>query len=107
MPQPLIVSIPHRLGRQEAKRRVDSGVGRLRPELGAMVSGLDYSWEGDTLNFNASAMWQTITGRLEILDDAVRIEIDLPWIMSLLSDTITKQVRGRGIALLEKPPEKT
>ena len=105
MSQPLIVSIPHRLGRQEAKLRLDSGLGRLRPELGALVNSLDYSWEGDTLNFNASAMWQTITGRIEVLDEAVRIEIDLPWIMALLSDTITKQVRGRGVALLEKPPE--
>jgi hypothetical protein len=105
MSQPLIVSIPHRLGRQEAKRRLDVGIGRLRPELGALVSSLDYSWEGDTLNFNASAMWQTITGRIDVLDEAVRIEIDLPWIMALLSDTITKQVRGRGLALLEKPPE--
>jgi hypothetical protein len=104
MTQPLIVSIPHRLGRQEAKRRLDSGIGRLRPELGAFVSGLDYYWEGDTLNFNASAMWQTITGRIAALDDALRIEIDLPWLMNLLGDTIAKQVRERGVALLEKPP---
>jgi len=105
MSQPLIVSIPHRLGRQEAKRRLDSGIGRLRPELGVLLSGLDYGWDGDTLKFNASAMWQTITGRIEVLDEAVRVEIDLPWIMSLLSDTIAKQVRGRGLALLEKPPK--
>ena len=104
MTQPLIVSIPHRLGREEAKRRLDSGIGGLRPELGAFVSGLDYSWDADTLNFNASAMWQTITGRIEVLDDTVRIEIDLPWIMRLLGDTVTKQVRERSIALLEKPP---
>jgi hypothetical protein len=49
-------------------------------------------------------MWQRISGRIEVLDDVVRIEIDLPWIMQLLRDTIAKQVRGRGIALLEKPP---
>lgn len=105
MSQPLIVSIPHRLGRQEAKRRLDTGIGRLRPELGALVSALDYSWQGDTLNFNASAMWQTITGRIEVMEDAIRVEIDLPWIMSMLSETIAKQVRGRGVSLLEKPPE--
>jgi Putative polyhydroxyalkanoic acid system protein (PHA_gran_rgn) len=105
MSQPLIVSIPHKLGREEAKRRLDKGIGRLRPELGSSVNGLDYSWEGDTLSFNASAMWQTITGRINVLDDAVRIEIDLPWIMQLLGDTVAKQVRGRGIALLERPPD--
>jgi hypothetical protein len=105
MSQPLIVSIPHRLGRQEAKRRLDSGIGRIGPELAGLVSTLDHSWEGDTLNFRAAAMWQTISGRLEVMDDAVRIEIDLPWMMRLLGDTIMKQVRGRGIAMLEKPPE--
>ena len=104
MSQPLLVSIPHRLGRLEARRRLDSGVGRLRLDLNALLSGLDYHWEGDTLNFVASAMWQQISGRIEVLDDVVRIEIDLPWIMQLLRDTIAKQVRGRGIALLEKPP---
>ena len=67
MSQPLLVSIPHRLGRLEARRRVDSGIGRLRPELNALLSGLDYRWEGDTLNFAASAMWQRITDRIEAL----------------------------------------
>jgi hypothetical protein len=51
-------------------------------------------------------MWQRITGRTEVLDDSVRVEIDLPWIMRLLGETIAKRVRGRGVALLEKPPGK-
>ena len=105
MSQPLIVSIPHRLGRVEARRRLDSGIGRLQPELNALLSGLDYHREGDTLNFVASAMWHRITGRIEVLDEAVRVEIDLPWVMQLLRDTITKRGRGRGVALLEKPQD--
>ena len=105
MSQPLVVSIPHRLGRQEAKRRLDGGIARLRPELAGLVSTLDYSWDQDRLNFHASAMWQTITGAIEVLDDAIRIEIDLPWMMQLLADTIAKRVRGHGAAMLEKPPD--
>jgi putative polyhydroxyalkanoic acid system protein len=104
MSQPLIVSIPHRLGQQEAKRRLVSGINRLRPELGAFLKAFDYSWDQDRLKFTAQAMWQTITGRIEVLDDVIRIEIDLPWMMRRLGDTITKQVRGRGMAMLEKPP---
>ena len=56
------------------------------------------------MNFVASAMWQRIIGRVEVLDEVVRVEINLPWIMQLLRETISKQVRGRGVALLEKPP---
>ena len=103
MSQPLIVSIPHRLGRQEAKRRLEHGIYRIGPELKGLLSALDHSWEADTLNFSAVAMWQTITGRIEVLNDAVRIEIDLPWVMRLLGDTIGKQVRERGMRMLEKP----
>jgi putative polyhydroxyalkanoate system protein len=102
--RPLIVLVPHRLGRQEARRRLDSGIDRLQRELSALLSGLDYHWQGDTLNFTASAMWQRLTGRIEVLDDAVRVEIELPWVLQFLRDAITKRVRGRGVALLEKPP---
>jgi hypothetical protein len=52
--QPLIVSVPHRLGRQEARRRLDGGIGRLQRELGVLLGWLDYHWQGDTLNFIAS-----------------------------------------------------
>jgi hypothetical protein len=48
-------------------------------------------------------MRQQIIGRIEVLDDVVRVAIDLPLIMRLLGDTIVKRVRGRGVALLEEP----
>jgi putative polyhydroxyalkanoate system protein len=105
--RPLIVLVPHRLGRQEARSRLDSGINRLQSELSALLSGLDCHWQGDTLNFTASAMWRRLTGRIKVLDDAVRIEIELPWMMQFLRDAIRKRVQGRGIALLEKPPGET
>jgi Putative polyhydroxyalkanoic acid system protein (PHA_gran_rgn) len=104
MSQPLMVSIPHKLGRQEAKRRLDGGIARLRPELSAFVTTLDYGWQGDILSLNAQAMRQTITGRVEVMDDAVRIEIDLPWLLRLLGNMIGKQARDRAALLLEKRP---
>jgi hypothetical protein len=106
MTEPLLISIPHRLGRAEAKRRLDGGIARLRPELARYVSALDLDWEGERLNFRARALAQTITGRLDVLDDSVRLEIDLPWFLRLLAPTITRQIRGRGYELLEKPPER-
>jgi hypothetical protein len=105
MTQPLLISIPHRLGRAEAKRRLDAGVARLRPELARYVGALDLDWEGDRLNFRARALAQTITGRLDVLDDSVRLEIDLPWLLRLLAPALTRQIRGRGHDLLERPDE--
>jgi hypothetical protein len=51
-------------------------------------------------------MWQRITGRIEVLDDTVRIEIDLPWVTQLLADTVARRVRSRGIALLHGPRDR-
>jgi hypothetical protein len=53
---------------------------------------------------------ERITGRIEVIDDTVRIEIDLPWVMQLLADTVqdayaaaaSRYSRGRGTA-----PKKT
>ena len=105
MSRPLIISIPQKLGREEARRRLDAGISKLKPELGVILSGLDYHWQHDTLHFVGTAAWQRIIGRIEVFDDTVRIEIDLPWVMRLLADAIAKRVRSRGIALLEKPPD--
>ena len=105
MTEPLVISLPHRLGRQEARRRLDSGINRLRPELAQYVSTLDMDWEGDRLNFQARALAQAITGRLDVLDDSVRLEIDLPWMLRLVTEIIAPQIRSRGRELLGKPPE--
>jgi hypothetical protein len=102
-PQPLTVSVPHRLGREEAKRRIDTGIARVGPELGAFVNELDYHWQADTLHVSARAMWQTITGRIAVLDEAVRVEIDLPWLMRLIGDSVGRQVRERVILMLQGP----
>lgn len=103
MSQPLVVSIPHRLGRQEARRRLESGIVGLPADFGPLVMGLDYSWESDSLYFSTQVVWQRVSGRIEVLDDAVRIEINLPWLMRLLDAVIAKQVRERTMLMLEKP----
>jgi hypothetical protein len=38
MPPPLIVSIPHRLGRDEATRRLKSGLDTARTKLGQVFT---------------------------------------------------------------------
>ena len=37
MPKPLVVSIPHHLGKEEALRRLQSGLGSVRTSYGHLV----------------------------------------------------------------------
>ena len=104
--EPLVVTISHRLGRDEAKRRIDSGLGAIKAEISPYVSTIDYIWDGDRLDFRAVAMLQTITGRIEVHEEFVRIELGLPFLLHLVAKTIAGRVESRAATLLAGPPEK-
>ncbi|MGH7061618.1 MAG: polyhydroxyalkanoic acid system family protein [Stellaceae bacterium] len=103
--EPLVVTISHRLGREEAKRRIAGGLDAIRAEVARYVKTLDYSWTGDRLDFRAALLLQTITGRLEVGDDFVRIELLLPRLLHLVGGTIAGRIEKRAAALLEPPKQ--
>ena len=105
--EPLTVTISHRLGREEAKRRIERGLGTIRTEAAPYVRRLDYHWAGDyRLEFEVSAMMQTITARIEIEDQAIRVELGLPRLLHMLAKIIAGHVERSGHALLEGPKSK-
>jgi Putative polyhydroxyalkanoic acid system protein (PHA_gran_rgn) len=75
VPEPIIVTISHSLDRDEAKRRLDSGLGYIREQLAAFVISVDYSWTGYRLDLGLVTMRQSITGRIEVEDGLVLDEL--------------------------------
>ena len=55
MTEPLVVTISHRLGKDEAKTRIQGGFGRAKGEFAHLIRIENDSWEGDRLSFAASA----------------------------------------------------
>jgi Putative polyhydroxyalkanoic acid system protein (PHA_gran_rgn) len=103
MPEPVVVTISHQLGRDEAKRRLDDSLGHIRAQLTAFVASIEYGWAGHRLDFSLTALRQSIVGRIDVEDRLVRIELGLPPLLSWLSRTITQRIRREGVRLLEKP----
>jgi Putative polyhydroxyalkanoic acid system protein (PHA_gran_rgn) len=101
--EPVTVTISHRLGRDEAKRRIDGGLGTIRNDLAQFVKSLDYTWEDHRLDFRATAMFQTITGRIEVYDEFVKVDLGLPRLLHMVAKTIAGRIEKTGAALLEKP----
>jgi hypothetical protein len=85
MTTPVTISIPHQLGRAEARRRIDSGFASLIGQLPGGGSSR-HDWQGDQLNFSVGAMGQTITGAIEVLDAAVTISIELPGVLGAIAN---------------------
>ena len=102
MSEPLIVVIPHRLGKDEALRRIKDGVGRAKSEFAYLLRIDSDTWEGDRLSFAASALGQHANGIIDVYDGAVRLEVTLPWLLARFARAVQRVVGQRGQLLLEK-----
>ncbi len=102
MTKPLIVSIPHSLGKAEAMRRLQTGVGQMKQQFSGQIASFDEQWQADRMSFKVGAMGQTVTGHLEVLDDQVRVEVQLPWVLSVIADKARGFIQKQGTLMLEK-----
>jgi Putative polyhydroxyalkanoic acid system protein (PHA_gran_rgn) len=105
MSKPLIVSIPHRLGREEAARRIKSGFSAARTNYSAFVTFHEEAWTGDHLAFNVSALGQTASGVLDVADDHVRLEVTLPWLLAKVAEKLAPAIRKEATLMLEHRKE--
>ena len=102
MTKPLIVSIPHSLGKAEATRRLQTGVSRMKTQFGGQIASFDEQWAEDRMTFRVGAMGQTVAGHLDVLEDAVRVEVQLPWIIAMVAEKAKTFIQKQGTLMLEK-----
>jgi hypothetical protein len=101
MSEPLVVSIPHRLGREEAVRRIRGGLSRAATSV-PVLSVDEERWEGDRMFFRVRAIGQAASGQVEVADDHVRLEVMLPWLLQRFAQKAQSLIRERGQLLLTK-----
>ncbi len=88
MAKSIVVSLPHALGASEAKRRVNHQLETLRNEYIGKIGHSELSWTGDRADLRVVALGQTTTGQIDVTADAVRIEVQLPWLLAALSGKV-------------------
>ena len=102
MSEPVTVTVSHRLGKDEAVRRLKDGFARTKGDLGGIIAIERETWEGDTLRFHMRALGQTAAGTIQVLEDALRIEISLPWLLAKAAKRLLPILRKETTLLLEK-----
>lgn len=102
MAQPFIVSIPHKLGKEEATRRLKAGLGSVRAEYGKILQVNEEIWSGDRLAFQVTVLMQQVGGTIDVADDHVRLEVMLPWLLAGLAHGVQATIRARATRMLEK-----
>src|SRR5262245_2120477 len=103
MGKPVVVSIPHHLGRAEATRRLKSGLERARTTFGSQFAVLQEDWSGDDhLDLRIAILGQATGGSIDVADDHVRIEIQLPWLLGMVAEKAKALIQQQGQLMLEK-----
>jgi hypothetical protein len=101
MSQPLVVSIPHRLGQAEALRRLQGGLTRAAAQFPVLQVD-EEQWAGDRMTFRVRALGQAASGTIDVADDHVRLEVTLPWLLQKFAQVAQAAIRARGQLLLDK-----
>ena len=110
MARAIEINIPHDLGKDEARRRIAEGFGRLRQQIIGGLGGVfavNERWEGDRLHFEGGALGQKVTGRIDVMADAMRMQLDLPEILAAMADRLTGKLKKEGHAVVGKEVTRT
>jgi Putative polyhydroxyalkanoic acid system protein (PHA_gran_rgn) len=97
----LKISIPHQLGKEEAKRRIQGHFGHFRSQSASLMTQFDEHWSGDDMNFDATLLAAPITGHLRVEEELVDVEVDMPWFLAALSSAVRKVIEPNTRHLLE------
>lgn len=96
------VTLPHDLGKDEVRRRMHKHGHEIGSYFPPGMANVETSWPNeDQMDLDITAAGQRIHGAIEIHDDNVTIEMDLPPILSFLRGTLERAVRKEGGKLLE------
>ena len=100
MQHPIDVDIPHKLGREEAHRRIATNIHKLRDQIPGGASHVDASWSGERLNLTVHAMGQAVEAQIDVEESKVHCRIQLPGMLSLFAGPIEQMLKLKGSDLL-------
>ena len=99
--EPLVIILPHRLGKEEALRRIKPVLGKAS-ETFPVLKVEQEIWTEDRLEFKVRALGQVAVGTVQVTEDNVRLEVTLPWLLHKFGEAVQKTIGTRGRILLEK-----
>lgn len=97
------VTLPHSLGREEVRRRMHAHAHEIADYFPSGMAKVETDWTGeDVMALVITAAGQRIPGTIEVFDDQVAIEMQLPPLLGFLRGTLERAVKQNGGKLLEK-----
>lgn len=102
MSKPVVVSIPHSLGKAEARRRVKAGFASAPGKFGHLLTIEHQSWADDYVEFQVRALGQIASGTIDVGEETVCLKVELPWLLARLAEGVRRVIGKEGTLLLER-----
>jgi hypothetical protein len=67
-----------------------------------MITMEEEVWDGNVLSFRMRALGQNAAATIEVLEDALRIDVSLPWLLAKAAKRLLPVLRKEATLLLEK-----
>ena len=93
MPQFAVV-VPHSLSKEDARSRLDHLIERIRSEHGERLSNMQGGWVADVLSFSFSTMGMAVSGAMNVEDDQVRVQGQLPLAAAFFRGKIEQTIQS-------------
>lgn len=101
MTPPTIIEIPHRLGKEEARRRMKARIGELPAHIPGGVAEVQADWPSeDRMALAVKALGQSVSATLDVEESVIRVVLVLPPMLGLFAGKIADIVRQKGSTLL-------
>ena|SRR5690242_3580419 len=100
MKKPITVTLPHQHTKIEAKRRIREGLDRLTPQLAGVGTITAGEWEEDELKFHMKALAQEVSGRLQVNEGSLVVEVCLPWFLQAIAEKVRGQIETNAKRIL-------
>ncbi len=98
------VAIPHALGREEARRRLQANSHTMADALPGGMAQVNWRWPTeDRMEMAINAMGQTLAGHIDVGDTQVVLSIDLPPALGFIEPIVEGAIRQQGQKLLAPP----
>ncbi len=100
MAAPIDVSLPHKLGREEARRRIGANIHSLKDHIPGGASHVTSNWVGDRLDLQIHAMGQAVDAQITVEETKVRCHVMLPGMLAIFAAPIEAMLNRKGNDLL-------
>lgn len=106
MQKSIVISVSHDLGVETARARVAAGLEQLRRDYVDKLAHSEVAWTGNAADLKVGAFGHTMTARIDVLADSLRIEVWLPWLLAALAGPIQTALAhraGEALGIEHKP----